>query len=333
MAFVAGESERDPTSTEGKTPPQGTELQSLLADATREEPEQKTSVYSSAEQSLVARTVPATQLPWSGGLQPHARLSQYELLERLHRGESAELYVARARDGRRVALKVTLPEYQHTELFLEDARSVSALRHAGLLPVLDAGQAQGRSFVAMEYVYGRDAATLARCMAESGGASRPFALTVTLQLARALEAMHRQGVTHGAVNASHVMVSDAGEVKLCLRSGRGDDVQSALGVLRELLGGAATGFEGRRFANPGELAAALAAELQREKPVDAAMMVRALCGRSLASEKRRVEEAASAAAPQKAQVPPPRRSGATRVALVLTLLAGLGALALFLLGR
>jgi hypothetical protein len=329
MRRVSSEGKADPESTEGRTPPHGTQVQSLLADSTRDEPEQKTAVYSQAEQALVADTAPASRLPWSGGLKPHDRIGPYELLERLHRGDTAELYVARALDGQLVALKLASPDNVHTELFLEDARCAAALKQPGLVRVLDCGQDDGRTFLVMEYVHGRDLAALARCMTESGGASRPFALRAALELTRTLAALHQAGVIHGSVNASHVMVSSQGEVKLCARIGRGDDVGAAAGVLKELMGDASAAFQ-RRFTTAAELEAVLAAEVAQVQSVDAGMMVRALCGLSLASEKRRVAEALRSPhrpRPSSPSRPAARRQRRSRLWLALAVALGAGLLA------
>jgi hypothetical protein len=233
-----------------------------------------------------------------------------------------------------VALKVTALEYSHTALFLEDARTAAALKHPGLIPVLDFGQANGRTFLATEYVHGRDLAALARAMSESGGLSRPFALNVAVQLARTLGHLHGHKAIHGSVIPAHVMVSAQGEVKLCARAGRGDDVGAALHVFRELAGDAGPAFD-RRFTTAKELEAALEAELAQAKPLDLGMMVRALCGLSLTMEKRRVSDAMRPAQRTKSgpaipAAPRKEARGGAWIALAVAVgVAGLAALGAF----
>lgn len=316
--------EKPPRVAEAKTPPHGTDLQALLADATRDEPEQKTAVYSLAQVKLAQSIAAPPAEPWSGGLKPLDKVGDYQLLERLGRGRHTEVYAALHHD-RVVALKLTLPEHgvgtAYGTLFLRQARTWKLMEHRAIAQVLDFGEAAGRAYVAMEYVEGRDLATLSRCMRESGGPSRPFALRVVLEVARAIEhVLGRPGDPLAlGIRASDVLVSEKGDVKIvdfAVMPGR--ELLAAGEVLRELLAPVTSPLVERQWGSATELADALALELAAAGPADVGMMVRALCGISLASEKRHLAKAMGearpgpapvAAAPRpSAPVPPPRAS-------------------------
>jgi hypothetical protein len=86
-------------------------------------------------------------------------------------------------------------------------------------------------------------------------------------------------------------------------------------------------------ASAGELKAALGAELASAGPSDPAMMLRALCGLSLASEKKHVSKALAelqGPKPQAVAAPAPAKHGMPKVLLVVLGLA-LAALAVKLL--
>jgi len=325
--------ETPPKSTEPATPPHGTDVQQLLADATRDEPEQKTAVYSHAQRKLVESIAPASALPWSGGLKPLDVLGNYQLLERLGRGRTTEVYVARALlDGgveKLVALKVTLPEYHpgtaDGRKLVSEAQLAASLQHRGVVQVFDSGEAAGRFYLAMEYVEGRSLDVLIRCMRESGGPSKPFALKVMLDVARVLEAIHGAGRAHGGLEPSNVLVSEQGEVKLidAATGTPGGDLDAAVNLLRELLTPLPCPVNAVKSA--AELVSALTLERADGGNADPAMMVRALCGLSLASEKRHVAKLtldARVARPAKERKAP-RRS--TQVAVVAAVVLALGA--------
>ncbi len=322
-------------SAEPVTPPHGTDVQALLADATRDEPEQKTAVYSGAERKLIESMAQGAALPWSGGLKPLDTVGNYQLLERLARGRATEVYVARVLlDGgveKLVALKVTLPQHgpgtPDGQAFVAAAQHAASLQHRGAVPVFDTGEAAGRLYLAMQYVEGRSLEVLVRCMRESGGPSKPFALQVMLEVARALVQLHAAGRAHGGLEPSNVLVSEQGEVKLIDAAAGGTlqaDVAAASALLRELLVPLPSPVGS--VATAAELAAALSAELAKGGAADPGMMVRALCGLSLSSEKRHVAKLtleARVARPAKQRTTRRRsvRAGLA-VAAVLALAAG-----------
>ena len=93
-------------------------------------------------------------------------LGVYEVGARIGRGGMGEVYLARdARLERPVALKVLPARFAEDERFrerlLRESRLAASLDHPNVVPVYDAGEIDGRLFIAMRYVDGLDLQALA----------------------------------------------------------------------------------------------------------------------------------------------------------------------------
>src|SRR5579862_6036538 len=94
--------------------------------------------------------------------------------------------------GRRAAVKVLHPELtRHTDIatrFFNEARAANAIRHPGIVEVLDFGTLPtGVSYIVMEYLEGE---SLAKRLRASGGVPMATAIEYTRQAAAALGAAH-----------------------------------------------------------------------------------------------------------------------------------------------
>src|ERR1700676_5344316 len=127
---------------------------------------------------------------------PGERLGPYEILAPIGKGGMGEVYRARdTRLNRDVAIKV-LPQAFATEAarerFQREARAASALNHPNICAVYDVGEAAGHPFLVMELLDGK---TLREHIA-----GKPLdlttALTLSVQVADALEAAHAKGIIH-----------------------------------------------------------------------------------------------------------------------------------------
>ncbi len=114
---------------------------------------------------------------------------------------------------RKVALKVLLPERASTDgaaRFLREARLAAQLSHPNTVGIYDFGHADGRAFIAMEFVEGR---TLSWFIAQGATPLRKK-LAWLGDVGRALSAAHAEGLVHRDVKPSNVMVSASGAVKV-----------------------------------------------------------------------------------------------------------------------
>jgi YVTN family beta-propeller protein len=139
-------------------------------------------------------------------------IAGYEVVELLGRGGMGEVYLAfDPRLERRVALKVLAPQLAEDEAFrerlLRESRLAAALDHPNVVPVYDAGEADGTLFIAMRYVDGTD---LRRLLLDEGALPPERAIAIGAQLAGALDAAHARGLVHRDVKPSNVLV-DHGE--------------------------------------------------------------------------------------------------------------------------
>lgn len=139
----------------------------------------------------------------------------YQLLELLGRGGMGEVYLAHdPRLKRRVALKL-LPaslvgDGARVRRFEQEAQATSAISHPNVAHIYEIGEAQGRHYIAMEYVQGRTLRqTLQRGPLEVGEA-----LDIGIQIAIALVAAHEAGVLHRDIKPENVMLRVDGYVKV-----------------------------------------------------------------------------------------------------------------------
>ncbi|GAA2729570.1 WD40 repeat domain-containing serine/threonine protein kinase [Actinocorallia aurantiaca] len=97
--------------------------------------------------------------------------------------------------------------------FRQEAKIAARLEHPGITRVDDFGTDQGRWFLVMEFLDGRD---LAEVIAEHpGGLPLNRALELSIGLVEGLAAAHRFGVVHRDLKPANVMVLPDDRVKIC----------------------------------------------------------------------------------------------------------------------
>jgi len=144
-----------------------------------------------------------------------ARLGPYQVVAPIGAGGMGEVFRARdTRLGREVAIKV-LPggvaaDPERRARFEQEARSASALNHPNIVTLLDIGDADGQSFMAMELVEGR---TLREVLSGGALATRKT-LDLAAQIADGLAKAHAAGIVHRDLKPENVMVSKDGFVKI-----------------------------------------------------------------------------------------------------------------------
>jgi len=152
------------------------------------------------------------------GMHAGLRLSgRYVLQTLLGRGGMGEVWQGVDDQlGRPVAVKVLredLSDPELTERFRREARIAARLQHPGITVVHDVGADNGRLFIVMELLRGRDlAAILAR---EPAGLPIDATVSLTLQAAEALQAAHASQVVHRDLKPANLFVLDGGQLKIC----------------------------------------------------------------------------------------------------------------------
>ena len=142
-------------------------------------------------------------------------LGPYQIVAPLGAGGMGEVYRASdARLGREVAIKV-LPEAfardpERLARFAREARLLAALTHPNIAGIYGLEEADGKRFLALEYVEGE---TLAEHVAR-GALTVEETLDIGRQIAGALEAAHEAGIVHRDLKPGNVKLTPGGEVKV-----------------------------------------------------------------------------------------------------------------------
>src|SRR5579862_528966 len=116
---------------------------------------------------------------------------------------------------RTVALKLVTPELALDERFrtrfAKETELAMALEHPNVVPIHDAGDVDGRLYLAMRFVVGADLRELLRV---EGALEPERAIAICRQVAAALDAAHAQGLVHGDVKPSNVLLDEDEHVYL-----------------------------------------------------------------------------------------------------------------------
>lgn len=149
-------------------------------------------------------------------LQPGRTVGGYTIESVVASGGMGTVYRARkAMLDKTVALKVLhpsfVPEKDHLQRFLREAKVAANLDHPAVIKVFDVGNDGDLYFMAMEFVDGKDLKSLV-------GANGPFsprkALRIARQIAEVLAYAHDKGLIHRDVKPANILITEKNEVKL-----------------------------------------------------------------------------------------------------------------------
>lgn len=143
-------------------------------------------------------------------------LGNYFLLEPVGVGGMGYVYKAiHQRLKKTVAVKVLSPHVLRSSegrhRFQREIEAVGRLASPHIVTAYDAGEANGRDFLVMEYVEGKN---LAELVAENGPLPIAQAIDYVLQAARGLEHAHAARIIHRDVKPSNLLVDNKGTVKV-----------------------------------------------------------------------------------------------------------------------
>lgn len=139
-------------------------------------------------------------------------VGRYVILGLLGSGSMGEVYAAFDPElDRKVALKLlrATPRGGGPERLLAEAKAMARLSHPNVVAVHDAGQLEGRVFLAMELVEGQTLAEWLRGQRPVGEIVRVFCA-----LGEGLEAAHRAGVVHRDFKPSNALIGADGRPRV-----------------------------------------------------------------------------------------------------------------------
>jgi serine/threonine protein kinase len=137
-----------------------------------------------------------------------SRVAGYKLEEEIGSGGMAVVF--RAHDEhlqRQVAMKILAPalaaDEEFRRRFIRESRAAAAVDDPHIIPVFEAGEAEGILFITMRYVPGGDVRTLLRRV---GPLSPARAMAIISPVASALDAAHAVGLVHRDVKPANMLV-------------------------------------------------------------------------------------------------------------------------------
>src|SRR5207302_11489066 len=132
-------------------------------------------------------------------------VASYVITAFLGEGGMGKVFLARSEpDGRTVALKILSSELAVDDVyrrrFLHETRAAREVQHKYLVPIFDAGEADGFQYMAMRYMPGGSLAELLKT-------TPPFdtLLPFVAKIAARLDALHQHGLVHRDINPLNIL--------------------------------------------------------------------------------------------------------------------------------
>ena len=139
------------------------------------------------------------------------KIGRFEVRGELGRGAQSTVYLGfDPQLQRQIAIKTvhfTQPDLAQNKVLLNEARTVSKLRHSNIVPIFEAGEEGGDLYLVFEYVPGKN---LAEFLRQSGALSPVKAASILRPILDAVSHAHALGIIHRDLKPSNVLIDDNG---------------------------------------------------------------------------------------------------------------------------
>ena len=137
------------------------------------------------------------------------KIGRFEVRGELGRGAQSTVYLGfDPQLQREIAIKTvhfSKPDLAQNKVLLDEARTVSKLRHPNIVPIFEAGEEGGDLYLVFEYVPGKN---LAEFLRQSGALSPGNAATILRPILDAVAHAHALGIIHRDLKPSNVLVDE-----------------------------------------------------------------------------------------------------------------------------
>jgi serine/threonine-protein kinase len=147
-------------------------------------------------------------------LEPGTQVDFYRIDAPIAKSGMATIFRATdTRDGRTVALKIPHPDMEAdpilSDRFKREAEIGARLRHPNVMEVYS-GDRRSRVYMVMEWCHGR----LLRQILNEGRMPQDRAIRIAIEVLKALDYIHANGVVHRDLKPENIMVDDDDHIKL-----------------------------------------------------------------------------------------------------------------------
>lgn len=141
---------------------------------------------------------------------------RYEIQEIIGNGGMANVYKAYDKlEDQFVALKILKDEYSDNEEFLRrfrnESKAISVLSHSNIVRIIDVSFGNNIQYIVMEYI---DGITLKQYMEQAKVLTWKEAVHFSLQILKALQHAHENGVVHRDIKPENIMLQEDGTIKV-----------------------------------------------------------------------------------------------------------------------
>ncbi|HJZ11711.1 MAG TPA: serine/threonine-protein kinase, partial [Acidobacteriota bacterium] len=144
------------------------------------------------------------------------KIEKYQILSVLGKGAMGVVYHAYDPMVKRdVAIKfLSSLGSEETELisrFEREARLAGGLRHPNIVTIYDLGHFEGRPYIVMEYIVGRD---LQNVIKQKTELTLEQKVEIILQVCKGLDAAHQKGIIHRDIKPANIRLQEDNTVKI-----------------------------------------------------------------------------------------------------------------------